>query len=95
VGAGSDSSFPRASGALCCRWRSPARRLGRDGFFLARETNGEVAEREENDGPFEALRARLGDFDLDAAPGRADASIWRQATLDDPYPNLKGRGRSR
>jgi hypothetical protein len=62
----------------------------RTAYFLARETHGEIAEREGQYGPYEALRPRLGDdFDLDAALRRADASVWRKATIENPYSNLQ------
>jgi hypothetical protein len=35
------------------------------------------------------LRGEVGVFDLDAAIARAAASVWRRATLADPYPNRR------
>ena len=65
----------------------------RAAFFLARETHGEVADEKGRYGPCESLRSRLGDdFDLAAALSRADASVWRKATLEHPYPSLSRRG---
>ena len=62
-------------------------------YFLARETNGEVGDREGPYLPYDRLRPLLGaDFDLSAALGRADGSVWRKATLENPYPNLSGSG---
>lgn len=58
-------------------------------FFLARETGGEVAF---GTGVFtsaDSLLPLLGaDFDLTEALQRADDSVWRSATEDNPYPNL-------
>jgi hypothetical protein len=69
----------------------------RTAFFLARETDGEVADGEGKFGRYTTLESRVGaEFDHEAALRRADASVWRKATLENPYPNnLSGRGGSR
>jgi hypothetical protein len=36
----------------------------------------------------------VGSFDLAAAVIRANKSVWREATLGDPYPNLRGDRRA-
>ena len=62
-------------------------------YFLARETNGQVAGQDGEYGAYEGLRTLLGArFDVEAAIRRADISIWRRATLENPYPNLPGAG---
>lgn len=63
-------------------------------YFLAVETNAVIAF--EPSGPWHEptiLRKSMGSFDLPAAELRAHKSVWREATLDDPYPNLHA-GRS-
>ena len=62
-------------------------------YFLATETNAVVAS--DLSGPWlepASLKESVGSFDLAAAELRAQNSIWRGATLDDPYPNLRGPG---
>jgi hypothetical protein len=63
-------------------------------YFLATKTNAVVASNPS--GPWHqaaSLTKSLGSFDLAAAELRAHKSIWREATIDDPYPNLRrGRG---
>jgi hypothetical protein len=50
---------------------------------LKRETNGFTKERDD------VLIQNMGDdFDLETALNRVDNSIWRQSTLENPYPNL-------
>jgi len=59
-------------------------------YFLATETSAVVSS--ELSGPWQeaaVLRESLGSFDLAAAEFRARKSVWREATLDDPYPNLR------
>jgi hypothetical protein len=60
-------------------------------FFLAEESGVLVS----RDGAVwldrGELRGEVGVFDLDAARARAAASVWRRATLADPYPNLRAR----
>jgi hypothetical protein len=57
-------------------------------YFLARETNGVILD--ENNEPIDLDNVidRLGHFDLEARLMLADKSIWRQATDENPYPNL-------
>ena len=62
----------------------------RAAFFLCKETNGKVIwdDGELYDPDF--LSGKLGaDFDLHEAIRRANASIWRKSTLENPYPNLQ------
>ncbi len=64
-------------------------------YFLATETSAVVAC--DLSGPWQepaSLRKSLGSFDLAAVELRAHKSIWREATLDDPYPNLRGGRRA-
>jgi hypothetical protein len=64
-------------------------------YFLATETGAAVAS--EISGPWHdpaSLRESVGSFDLTAAELRANKSVWREATLDDPYPNLRGGRRA-
>jgi hypothetical protein len=59
-------------------------------FFLAREANGDVASVPGAFTSTDSLLPHLGiDFDLTRALQRADASVWRSATAENPYPNLK------
>ena len=59
-------------------------------YFLAHEGATRVrADATEPWTPCDVLVAHLGDFDLGAALARSDASIWRQATIDNPYPNRR------
>ena len=61
-------------------------------FFLARETNGEVASETAVFTSADSLLPRLGiDFDVIEALRRADQSVWRSATEENPYPNLSTR----
>jgi hypothetical protein len=64
-------------------------------YFLATETWAAVAS--DPSGPWHGpalLRKSLGSFDLAAAELRAQKSVWREATLEDPYPNLRGGQRA-
>ena len=57
--------------------------LNRVTFFLKRETNGITEETDET------LVQNMGeDFDLEEALKRADESVWRTSSLDNPYPNI-------
>ena len=59
-------------------------------FFLA--TEGATRVRSESGDDWVSptlLEGFAGEFDLQAAVARARASIWRQATLANPYPNLE------
>ena len=59
-------------------------------FFLAREAHGDVASEPGAFASANSLLPHLGvDFDLAEALRRADASVWRSATEENPYPNLK------
>ena len=59
-------------------------------MFLARETAGDVGWDGVSFGSADSLAPHLGkDFDLPAAFARADQSVWRTATEQDPYPNLR------
>ena len=59
-------------------------------FFLSKETNGNICWEDNNIYGFDFLADKLGDdFNLASALRRAYNSIWRKATLENPYPNLK------
>lgn len=58
--------------------------LNRVTYFLKRETNGTTKETDET-----LILSMGNDFNLEEALKRADESIWRKSTLDNPYPNLK------
>jgi hypothetical protein len=61
-------------------------------YFLAVESAGFVADTP--DGPYtapEELISKVGDFDVAAAKGRVDQSVFQGSTLEDPYPNLRRR----
>ena len=61
-------------------------------LFLARETAGEVAAQPGVFSSPDSLIPLLGvDFDLAEALRRADQSVWRSATEENPYPNLSKR----
>jgi len=63
--------------------------VNRAALFLAKETNGQIVHIDNTLLPYQFLSDKLGsDFDLQEALRRADKSIWRQSTLDNPYPNL-------
>jgi hypothetical protein len=76
-------------GRPCVRIRSEVSWLAAAAaYFLAHEGNVRVRAPAQPDWDHrEALRAHLGAFDLEAASTRANGSIWRQATLENPYPN--------
>ncbi|HEX8328048.1 MAG TPA: hypothetical protein VF629_10950 [Hymenobacter sp.] len=58
-------------------------------YFLARETNGSILDDEGFEAPIDSIAGKLGsNFNLLEALNRADNSIWRKSTLDNPYPNL-------
>jgi hypothetical protein len=61
-------------------------------YFLAVESQGLISE-QPNDtfGSPESIRARMGEFDLEAAKERVRQSHFQGATVDDPYPNLRKR----
>ncbi|WP_425619201.1 hypothetical protein NA78x_002938 [Anatilimnocola sp. NA78] len=62
-------------------------------YFLATETSASVAP--ELSGPWQeaaSLRTSIGSFDLSAAELRARQSLWRTATLDEPYPTRRTLG---
>jgi hypothetical protein len=64
-------------------------------YFLATETSAFVAS--DLSGPWQeptSLRKSVGSFDLSDAELRAHKSVWREATWDDPYPNLRGGRRA-
>ncbi|MDO1451958.1 hypothetical protein Q0590_37160 [Rhodocytophaga aerolata] len=60
-------------------------------YFLAKETLGQVIYKEETDlTDADFLLDKLGsNFNLQEALERAERSIWRKSTLENPYPNLK------
>jgi len=59
-------------------------------YFLARETHSPILLPDGSPLLLESLSHQLGeDFNLEAALLGADQSIWRQATLERPYPNLE------
>lgn len=61
----------------------------RAAFFLVKETNGQIHWADGMLYRFDFLSDMLGeDFDLSLALQRADESIWRKSTLENPYPNL-------
>jgi hypothetical protein len=63
--------------------------INRVALFLAKETNGQIVNVDNTLLPYHFLSDKLGiDFDLAEALKRADLSIWRQSTLENPYPNL-------
>jgi len=57
-------------------------------YFLARETNGEVLDNDNEIILMSTLEKLMGDFDLENRLLIADNSIWREATTNNPYPNL-------
>jgi hypothetical protein len=58
-------------------------------LFLAIETRGSVIDQENKLLPYDSLENDLGgDFYLSEALERAQNSIWRRSTLENPYPNL-------
>ena len=59
-------------------------------YFLARETNGAILNENNESIQLDSLLDKLGDFDLEERLFLADKSIWRQATDENPYPNLVG-----
>jgi hypothetical protein len=71
--------------------RSPNESIAnRVALFLARESTGHIIGIDGSLQPYESLIDKLGhSFDLPKAFERADQSIWRQSTLEKPYPNLK------
>jgi hypothetical protein len=59
-------------------------------LFLAKETNGQIISPDNNLYPYNFLTDKLGDsYNLQEAFERADRSIWRESTLENPYPNIK------
>ena len=57
-------------------------------YFLAKETNGKVINENNEALPLESLKEKMGDFNLAERLLLADKSIWREATEENPYPNL-------
>jgi hypothetical protein len=62
--------------------------VNRAALFLAKETNGQIAGPDDLLHSYHFLTDKLGDFDLRQALERAEKSVWRKSTLDNPYPNL-------
>ncbi len=58
-------------------------------YFLAKETNGEILDADNQIIDAETLKSQLGDFDLENRLRLAKESIWRQTSAENPYPNLK------
>jgi hypothetical protein len=59
-------------------------------FFLAKETCGQIIGSDNSLRPYDYLTDKLGkDFNLSEALMRAEQSIWRESTLENPYPNIK------
>jgi hypothetical protein len=59
-------------------------------LFLAKETDGQILRSDNSSQPYDALTNKLGnDFNLAEALTRADQSVWRESTLENPYPNIK------
>ena len=60
--------------------------------FLAMECVGSVADKPDGvySGPGELI-SKVGEFDLEAAYERVRQSAFRDATLEDPYPNIRRR----
>jgi hypothetical protein len=61
-------------------------------YFLAVESAGLVADKPDGHygGP-DMLISKLGEFDIEAGKERVRQSVFRGATLEDPYPNLRRR----
>jgi len=57
-------------------------------YFLARETTGEILDDNNRSYPFDILKNKVGNFNLDERLKLADESIWRQSSDKNPYPNL-------
>lgn len=57
-------------------------------YFLAKETNGDILDKENNIVKLESLVENMGDFNLKERMTLAKNSIWRKATDEHPYPNL-------
>ncbi|MFH6995352.1 hypothetical protein [Flavobacterium sp. FlaQc-48] len=56
-------------------------------YFLMKETDGDIYFNDKNY-KFDFYKDKLGnDFDLLKALQRSDKSIWRQSSLENPYPN--------
>jgi hypothetical protein len=85
---------PVSSEPLVLEVESPHEWLAaRVAYYLAVETVGLVADKP--DGRYtepDLLTSKVGDFDLEAAKERVRRSVFRGATLEDPYPNLRRRG---
>ena len=59
--------------------------------LLAEATGGGVSDQAAGPfGPAASMLSRVGGFDVPAAWERFRASPFQRATLDDPYPNLRG-----
>lgn len=57
-------------------------------YFLAKETQGEVLDTDNNPIALEALTQKMGDFPLQERLALANKSIWRLSSKENPYPNL-------
>jgi len=58
-------------------------------YFLAKETNGLIIDNTDSIIPFETLKNKMGDFDLESRLISADKSIWRKSSEANQYPNLE------
>jgi hypothetical protein len=58
-------------------------------YFLAKETTGEILDENDEIVSLDSLIEKMGDFNLQERLLSADKSIWRQASTENPYPNLK------
>lgn len=59
-------------------------------YFLAFETNGQLFRNESltNVIQLEDLKSEVGSFDIERAIKRTKESVWRNSSMDNPYPNL-------
>ena len=57
-------------------------------YFLARETYGEIVEKDGSILLFSDVVKLMGDFPLNKHLAIADHSIWRTTSAENPYPNL-------
>ena len=57
-------------------------------YFLARETYGEIIDKEGNTLLFSEVVSKMGNFQLKHHLELADQSIWRTSSEENPYPEL-------
>ena len=58
-------------------------------YFLALETQGKVMTAAGQQLSFQHLEQKLKNFTLDRRLAIAKQSVWRQSSIENPYPNLK------